>query len=130
MKVDIKHFFESAGMDLMSDKIQKLIESTSKVDVEKTREVAKKIADTLNKYFNGHVDVNTKNDGDYAGAVEFQIRMVTDDRAQSEGENNMNVVTPKNVNKVIDPFYREFRQNGWYFSQPVGGKFTIYVPAE
>jgi hypothetical protein len=40
------------------------------------------------------------------------------------------VVSPQNVSKVIGPYYNMFRQKGWRFDQPVGGEFTVAVPAQ
>ena len=36
----------------------------------------------------------------------------------------------KNVSKVIDKDFEEYRRKGWVFTQPQGGSFRIGVPAE
>lgn len=37
------------------------------------------------------------------------------------------VLTGKNFNAAVDPWYKQFRSKGWRFDQPVGGEFTIAV---
>lgn len=36
----------------------------------------------------------------------------------------------RNVSKVIDKDFEEYRRKGWVFTQPQGGSFRIGVPAE
>ena len=38
--------------------------------------------------------------------------------------------TMQNITKAINPYYNIFRQKGWRFDQPVGGAFTIGIPAQ
>lgn len=42
---------------------------------------------------------------------------------------NQYVLSPQNLSKVIDPFFRDYRSKGWTFTQPSGGSFSIGVPA-
>ena len=44
--------------------------------------------------------------------------------------NNSGILTGKNFNASISPFYKMFRQKDWRFDQPVGGEFTIAVTKE
>jgi len=43
----------------------------------------------------------------------------------SHDASNPHVLSPQNLSKVIEPFFRSFRSAGMTFTQPSGGKFTV-----
>lgn len=97
-----------------------------KIDKELTMKEANRIKELLLKSTKPDLglsdgDVILKQDED--GNVEFTIlkgRVV-------EHEDGVGA-SVKNVSDVIDKDFREFRNKGWTFTQPVKGSFSVGVP--
>lgn len=70
-----------------------------------------------------HVEVDYKNNDDGS----MTITLNNGNMSPESEAGNPNVLTPKNLSKAIDAPFREWRQKGWYFGQPVKGAFTIGV---
>lgn len=99
-----------------------------KIDKELTMKEAKRIKDLLLKSTKPDLglsdgDIELKQDAD--GYVEITIlKGRTVDYEEDVGAH------VKNISKVTNPDFREFRRKGWTFTQSVGGSFSIGVPEE
>lgn len=119
----LQQLLEFAGVDMTSTKAKKLLE-VAQPDQQATANAAKPILAALEKVFPGYVS----SDWDRSGYLVVSLSGgPADGNSHSD---NPNVMTPQNVSKVIDPFFRQFRQQGWTFTQPQGGKFMLGVPAQ
>lgn len=98
-------------------KLQELLLSESK----NTDQYAASISNDIKKMFN--VDVDTKKNQDESVTISINSSFAS----HTEHGSNPHVLTPQNLSKVLKPYWDEFRSNGWTFTQPVGGKFTIAV---
>ena len=102
--------------------------SAPAIDPQETYNYAQKIVAALNQQFGGGFSDRPNQDG--------SITIVQDPKAgpadpyNPQYENDPDILTPRSVSRIIDPYYRAFRQQGWRFDQPVGGKFTIAVPQQ
>ncbi|WP_407304005.1 hypothetical protein [Acinetobacter sp.] len=86
-------------------------------DPQRTQREAQALMKALKDQFNVPVESQTNKDGSISITV-------NNGQGASETEgNNPHVVTPKNLSKAIDAKFREFRQKGWFFSQPVRNEF-------
>jgi len=81
--------------------------SAPEIDAQATSQYAQKILDALGKEY---------------GRSYFDYRYNKDDSIEIWTKS-----TNINPDSVITPYYNLFRDKGWHFSQPVGGKFTIAV---
>ena len=90
-------------------------------DPKKTGTEAAMLVKQLKAQF--HVDVDSKSNND--GSITITVNN-GQFAANSEGS-NPNVVTAKNLSAAIDKPFRDYRQKGWFFSQPAKGSFTIGV---
>lgn len=102
-------------------KLKDLLQESTSYDARATQQQAQKIQAALDKLYKGYFDSHPNGDG----SITF---------SQNGGAGGLNtddnpyILNPKNLSKVIDPFFRSFREEGWTFTQPVSGKFTIGVP--
>lgn len=95
-----------------------------KIDAKETLVQAEKIKKALTNSTLGLTDSDIKTTQNKDGYVEFVIlNNKLPDNSEVDG------ATAKNIDKVIDPFYKEWRGKGWYFDQRVGGTFAIGVKA-
>lgn len=93
-------------------------------DPQATEEHARRIADAIRSQFNVKVDMQRHP----TGAV---IIKVNDGHFAKESEgSNPHVLTVQNLSKLIDKDYYGFRERGWHFDQPQGGRFGIGVPPQ
>ncbi len=118
---------EEASLDFHSylkTKIRETVglnEAPKSIDQKATRKEADRIVAQIKKHFNVSVDVSIDKDG-YA-----KITVNNGQLPDNKHSDNEAVVTAKNLGKVIDKEYYDFRNKGWIFTQPVNGEFTIGV---
>ena len=103
---------------------QYISESDHGIDAQATRRFGEKLVQKLDKVFsqgmnkmsqdaNGYVTINV-NDG----------WLVPNDHPEARTNG---VASAINVDKLIDPYFYAFRQNGDYFGQRMGSKFTFGI---
>lgn len=84
---------------------------------QKSEAAAKPVIAAIKAKFNVDVDTRWTDEG-----LVVSYKVVTG----SDGDNPY-VMSPQNLSKVIDPFFKQYRDKGWTFTQPSGGKFMIAV---
>jgi hypothetical protein len=103
------------------------------IDSPATTNYALKIIKALDDRFSsGYFEHQTNKDG---SVTIFKPGMWADEAGRALGRDpdrdpdykRPDVLTGKNFNDAIDPWYYEFRNKGWRFDQPMNGKFTIAV---
>lgn len=97
-------------------------------DAQKTYKEAQRLEALIKKQFhvNIELDQNFKDNGSFGkGAVTITAN---NNHFAPDSKADAGVFTSKAFNAAIDKDYREFRQKGWLFTQPVGAVFTIGVP--
>ena len=92
-------------------------------DAKKTNVEAETLSKLLKAQFHVPVDYRSNDDGSIAFTINNGY-VVNDDKG------NAGIVSVKNLSNAIDKTFREFRQKGWFFSQPAKGEFTIGVSQE
>lgn len=100
----------------------------AQIDAQASNQYGMKIVDALNNQFNNSFSYKVNQDGSFT--VVQKDMAGPDDPYNPQYQNNDYILTPQSVSKVINPYYNMFRQKGWRFDQPVGGQFTIAIPAE
>jgi hypothetical protein len=86
------------------------------------------IVNALNDQFNNSFSYKVNQDGSFT--VVQKPNSGPENVYDPRYENDPNILTPQSVSKVLNPYYNMFRQKGWRFDQPVGGQFTIAIPAQ
>lgn len=121
--MNLKQLLEFAGVDTSSPKARKLLETTQP-DQRATQAAAQPVLDALEHAFPGYISSHWDKTGYLVVTLSGNPQ---DSRAHAD---NPNVMSPQNVSKVIDPFFRDFRSKGWTFTQPQNGSFMLGVPAQ
>lgn len=85
-----------------------------------SQQEANRIAKLVKDSFHVQVDVTSNDDGS------FTLKCNDGYFADSK-ETNPHAFTSKNLSKVLDKDFAEFRKKGWVFTQPVSGEFRIKV---
>jgi hypothetical protein len=127
--VDPRFFRKYADLIEQASMAEDVPSANMQVDPQTTGKYAEEIVDKLNSYFSttpGERGFYSKVNQDGSVTV-IQGHPGTMDTQYADMEG---VVSPQNVSKVIGPYYNMFRQKGWRFDQPVGGEFTVAVPAQ
>lgn len=124
-KID-EYIAEAYGDFFESDLEENLEEA--QIDAQASNQYGMKIVDALNQQFGDYFSYKANQDGSFT--VVQKAGSGPANAYDPRYENDPNVLTPQSVSKVIDPYYNMFRQKGWRFDQPVGGQFTIAIPAQ
>lgn len=93
---------DSSATQKYADSIEKALKAAFSVPVERRYEKDRSITFIVNK---GHLSSD----------------------AEYKSSEYASVLTPRRLTAALDPFWKKFRSEGWTFTQPVGGKFTIAV---
>lgn len=104
------------------------------IDPQTSFSYAMKMVQGLNDHFGGkYFEHQLNKDGSITivkkapWADEVYRKMGRGDPSQNPDFQQPGVLTGKNFNRVVNPWYNIFRQKGWRFDQPVNGEFTIAV---
>jgi hypothetical protein len=103
----------------------------TEIDPKATQQYAQQIIQALQKATGATV----KDFANQDGTIKIVINPDPNDRTYPPSRGYIvttgnDGATMQNVSKAINPYYNIFRQKGWRFDQPVGGAFTIGVPAQ
>ena len=118
----ITDLFPSKLVNWLAKSVPSLVkESEEYFNPEATAKWAEKLKDEIG----GTAQITRDPSG--SGALIFLInngKMVDSNHSDAD---NPHVMTPENLSKIIEKYYRRFRSAGWRFDQPVNGKFAIGV---
>jgi len=103
----------------------------TEIDPKATQQYAQQIIQALQKATGATV----KDFANQDGTIKIVINPDPNDRTYPPSRGYIvptgnDGATMQNITKAINPYYNIFRQKGWRFDQPVGGAFTIGIPAQ
>ena len=123
--MDPKFFRKYADLITEASVEEAMPAANAPIDPRSTAKYAEEIVDKLNSSFGTTSTYGFSTKYNQDGSVTIvQSHPGTMDPQHADMKG---VVSPQNVSKLIDPYYNMFRQKGWRFDQPVGGKFTIAI---
>lgn len=120
--MELKKLFELAGVDLSDPTVLRITEGIDP-DRQATEKAAAPIIAKLQQMF-GQVETMWTKEGF------LQVSIKANPMDGLAHRDNQYVASGQNIGSVILPYFREWRSNGWTFTQPVQNKFLLGVPIQ